>query len=85
MQKCINRSKIVLAVCVRVVKMRGMVNDITPQEIEAKALDARLSITEVLRRAKVSRGAYYRWRRGEGDMLPLTKMRLLDVFAEKCA
>lgn len=54
--------------------------EITPHDIEAKALDARLSISDVLRQAGVSRGTFYRWRRGEGGMLPLTKARLLDAI-----
>lgn len=56
--------------------------DITPQDIEAKTLDARLSISDVLRHAGVSRGTFYRWRRGEGGMLPLTKARLLDAITD---
>ena len=59
-----------------------MLTEITPAAIEQKALDARLSITDVLVEAGVSRGTFYRWRRGEGGMLPLTKMRLLDAISK---
>lgn len=58
-----------------------MEKDITPATIEALALDARVTLTAVLLKAGVSRGTFYRWRRGEGDMLPLTKARLLDAIA----
>ena len=59
-----------------------MANETTPEDIEKGALAARVSLSDVLKRAKVSRGTYYRWRRQEGDMLPLTKARLLDAIAE---
>lgn len=52
---------------------------ITPAYIEGLALDARVSLTKVLEKAGVSRGTYYRWRRKEGGMLPLTKVRLVDA------
>ncbi|HCT35105.1 MAG TPA: hypothetical protein DF966_18315 [Sulfitobacter sp.] len=59
-----------------------MTEDITPQTIENGALGARVTVSTVLERAKVSRTAYYRWRRGEGNMLPLTKLRLQDAVNE---
>ena len=58
----------------------AMDDEITPQAIEQRALDARVSLTAVLKRAGVSRGTFYRARRGDGEMLPLTKMRLLDAI-----
>lgn len=58
-----------------------MEKDITAAKIEQMALDARVSITAVLTKAGVSRGTFYRWRRGEGKMLPLTKVRLMDALA----
>ncbi len=57
-----------------------MANDITPATIEDMALGARVTLTAVLLKAGVSRGTFYRWRRGEGNMLPLTKARLLDAI-----
>lgn len=57
-----------------------MTEDITPATIEAGALDARVTLSTVLQRAKVSRTAFYRWRRGEGNMLDLTKLRLSDAI-----
>lgn len=65
--------------------MSAAMDEITPQIIEQKALDARLSITDVLSKAGVSRGTFYRWRRGEGGMLPLTKARLLDAIRDLSA
>lgn len=59
-----------------------MANDITPATIEGMALDARVSLTQVLVKAGVSRGTFYRWRRGEGNMLPLTKARLVDAISD---
>lgn len=55
------------------------IEKITPAYIERLALDARVSLTKVLKKAGVSRGTYYRWRRKEGGMLPLTKVRLVDA------
>jgi len=43
------------------------------------ALDARVSISAVLEEAGVSRGAFYRWKREDGNVLPLTKVRLVDA------
>ncbi len=49
-------------------------------EIEAKALEARLTLTDVLKRAGVSRGTFYRARRAEGVLRPLTVARLDDAI-----
>lgn len=54
----------------------------TPQQIEQAALDARLPITDVLAAAKVSAGSFYRARRGEGEMRPLTAVKLMDAIAQ---
>lgn len=66
-----------------------MIEQLEPKDIEALALEARVSITDVLDRSGVSRGTFYRWRRGEGNMLPLTKARLVDainsISADKAA
>jgi len=56
-----------------------MENEITPKMIEAMALESRVTLTAVLKQAGVSRGSFYRWRRGEGGVLPLTKARLVDA------
>lgn len=53
---------------------------ITPQDIERMAVDARKTLSEVLAKAGVSRGAFYRAKRGDGKMLPLTKARLIDAI-----
>lgn len=57
-----------------------MNKEITPAVVEALTLEARVSLTDVLKRSGVSRGSFYRWRRGEGDMLPLTKARIMDAI-----
>lgn len=59
-----------------------MFDTITPADIEAKAVEARVTLTDVLEKAGVSRGTFYRWKRKEGLMRPLTKARLLDAIAE---
>lgn len=59
-----------------------MANEITAKQIEDAALAARVTITDVLKRSGVSRGSFYRFRRGDGNMLQLTKERMLDAVAE---
>lgn len=61
---------------------RGMNKPITPDVIEALAIDARVSMSDVLDKSGVSRGTYYRWRRGDGGMRPLTKARLVDAVTQ---
>lgn len=61
--------------------MQAMDN-ITIADIEAKALDARLQITDILRHSGVSAATFYKARRGEHDLKPLTKARLLDAIAD---
>jgi hypothetical protein len=61
--------------------MQAMDN-ITVSDIESKALDARLQITDVLRHSGVSAATFYKARRGEHDLKPLTKARLLDAIDE---
>jgi hypothetical protein len=58
-----------------------MENEITPLRIEQMALDARLQLTDVLAKSGVSPSAYYRWRRAEGDMRALNRMKLVDAIA----
>jgi hypothetical protein len=55
--------------------------NVTPETIEHEALEARLTVTDVLAKAGVSRSAFYRAKRGEGKMLPLTKARLMDAIS----
>ena len=56
--------------------------NLTPADIEAQALEARVSLSAVLKQAGVSRGSFYRARRGDGDMTPLTKAKLSDAIKE---
>ena len=58
----------------------GMENEITPQSIEDMAVEARVPMVAVFRRSGVAPGSFYRWKRGEGEMLPLTKARLMDAI-----
>lgn len=57
-----------------------MLNLIQASDIEARALLARVTISDILAKSGVSRGTFYRWRRGDGDMRALTKARLLDAI-----
>lgn len=57
----------------------------TPQDIERMALDARITLSEALARAGVSRGSFYRAKRGDGAMLPLTKARIIDAIKSAAA
>lgn len=54
--------------------------NLTPETIERMTLDARLTLTDVLEKAGVSRGSFYRERRGQGKMTALTKARLVDAI-----
>ena len=59
-----------------------MDKNITAQQIEDMALDARVPITAVLERSGVSRSAFYKWKRDESNMLPLTRARLVDAVSD---
>ena len=52
---------------------------ITFATIENMAIDARVTLKRVLDESNVSATAFYRWKRGDGNMLPLTKMRIFDA------
>ncbi len=54
-------------------------DQITADTIENLALEARVTLKCVLDASGVSATAFYRWKRKEGGMLPLTKMRLFDA------
>jgi len=56
-----------------------MENNITPELIEQLALDARLQLTDVLVKSGVSASAFYRWKRGDGDMRQLNRLKLTDA------
>lgn len=58
---------------------------LTPEDIERLAVDARLTLTAVLDQSGVSRGSFYRDKRGQGSMMPLTKARLVDAIAKLSA
>lgn len=59
----------------------AMTNDITPDQVEAAALAARLPLTTFIKNAGVSPSAFYRWRNGDRDIRPLTKAKLADAMA----
>jgi hypothetical protein len=54
----------------------------TPEQIERAAAEANLTLTAVFERAKVGRESFYRARRGDGDMLPRTAIKLQRAIAE---
>lgn len=54
----------------------------TPQDIERMALEARVTMTAVLNRANVARESFYRAKRGDGSMTPLTTARLVDAVKD---
>lgn len=57
-----------------------MENAITPEKVRHAALDARLTLTEFLDRADVSRSTFYTWERtGQAPKRPLTLARLADA------
>lgn len=59
-----------------------MKKNLKAEDIEQMALEARITLTEVFRRSGVSRGSFYRWKRGEGNMLLLTQARMCDAIKE---
>jgi len=52
---------------------------LTPQEIEARASDAGLTMAEVCRRAKVAPSTFTRWKRGATEPTLAVYRRLLDA------
>lgn len=72
--------KIALAVSDLQVYGFDMSNDITPSQVEAAAVAARLPLTTFIKRAGVSPSAFYRWRNGDRDIRPLTKAKLADAM-----
>jgi transposase-like protein len=57
--------------------------EITPQQIEQAALDARLTISEVCKRSGVAASTFYRAKNGEQSLRPLTAARMMDAIAGK--
>jgi len=55
---------------------------ITPEQIERAALDARLTMTEVCRRAGVAASTFHRAKNGQQSLRPLTAARLMDAIGE---
>ena len=58
-----------------------MQNTITPEQVEAAALKARLPLTTFIRRAGVSPDMFYRWRNSARTLRPLTLAKLADAVA----
>jgi hypothetical protein len=58
-----------------------MQNTITPDQVEAAAVKARLPLSTFIRQAGVSPSAFYRWRNEEHMLRPLTLAKLADAVA----
>ncbi len=56
-----------------------MENTLTPQQVEAAAVKARLPLSTFIRNAGVSPSAFYRWRNEEHALRPLTLAKLADA------
>lgn len=57
----------------------GMENTLTPTDVEAAALKARLPLIKFIKQAGVSPSAFYRWRNQEHALRPLTLAKLADA------
>lgn len=57
----------------------GMENTLTPTDVEAAALKARLPLNTFIKQAGVSPSAFYRWRNQEHELRPLTLAKLADA------
>ena len=55
--------------------------NITPEAIEAQALTARVTMSEVLAKAGVSPSVFYKWKRDGSEPRALTKMRIWDAVS----
>jgi hypothetical protein len=58
-----------------------MENTLTPHDVEAAALKARLPLNTFIKSAGVSPSAFYRWRNEEHTLRPLTLAKLADAVA----
>ena len=54
----------------------------TPEDIERAALEARVTMTSVFKKANVARESFYRAKRGDGSMTPLTVAKLEDAIRD---
>ena len=57
----------------------AMQNEITPEQVEAAALAARMPLYKFLAKAGVSRGTFYKWQKGN-PVRPLTLAKLADAM-----
>jgi len=60
-------------------KKWAMENTLTPTDVEAAALKARLPLNTFIKQAGVSPSAFYRWRNQEHELRPLTLAKLADA------
>lgn len=58
---------------------KGMENTITPEQVEAAALKARLPLSTFLRQSGISPDMFYRWRNDARKLRPLTLAKLADA------
>ncbi len=56
----------------------GMENTITPEQVEAAAVKARVPLTAFIRQAGVNPATFYRWK-NNADLRPLTLAKLADA------
>lgn len=57
----------------------------TPEQVEAMALDAGLTITEACRRANVARSTFTRWKAGEVDPSIGIVRRIIEAIQNAAA
>jgi hypothetical protein len=55
-----------------------MENTLTPEQVEAAAVKARLPLVQFLKRANIAPSVFYRWKDGAA-MRPLTKAKLAEI------
>jgi hypothetical protein len=55
-----------------------MQNTITPEQVEAAAVKARIPLTAFIRQAGVNPATFYRWKK-DAELRPLTLAKLADA------
>ena len=58
-----------------------MQKTITPQDIRDRAFAARVTINKLLKTAGVANSTFWRWEKGDTEMVPLTLARIEDALA----
>lgn len=60
---------------------RIMENELTPEQVEAAAVKARVPLTTFIRQAGVNPATFYRWKR-DAELRPLTLAKLVDAVRD---